>query len=75
MSCTHNFEDFWGSGYDKCLDCGSTRRSRHNGVLTHLIDEDGQPYPNPAYLGLFTQEPSRVSITLILASGEVIENL
>ena len=48
MTCTHNFEDYFGTGYDKCLDCGRTQRSRHLGVLTHLMDEDGELYPNPS---------------------------
>lgn len=77
MPCNHNFEDFWATGYDKCLLCGVMKRSRVNGVLTHLIDpDDGSLYPNPRALDLFLrQEPSRVRITLYLASGEVIENL
>lgn len=76
MTCIHNFEDFWGSGLDKCLDCGITKRSRSQGVFTHLIDdEDGSLYPNPAYLALFAKKPSNISISLTLASGEVIEGL
>jgi hypothetical protein len=49
MDCTHDFEDYFATGYDKCLNCGRTQRSRHLGVLTHLMDEDGYLYPNPAY--------------------------
>lgn len=76
MTCIHNFEDFWGSGLDKCLNCGATKRSRYQGVLTHLSDdEDGSLYPNPAYLALFAKKPSNISISLTLASGEVIEGL
>jgi len=75
MTCIHNFEDFWGSGLDKCLACGITKRSRYQGVFTHLIDDEGQLYPNPAYLALFAKKPSNISITLTLASGEVIEGL
>jgi hypothetical protein len=71
MPCTHNFEDYFGTGYDKCLDCGTTKRSRHLGVLTHIMDEDGELYPNPA----LTKRISNVSISLYLASGEILENL
>ena len=74
--CKHNFEDYFGTGYDKCLDCGTTKRSKHLGVATHLVDdEDGSLYPNPAYLALFAKKPSNISISLTLASGEVIEGL
>jgi len=27
MTHTHNYEDFWATGYDKCLDCGAMKRS------------------------------------------------
>ena len=71
MPCTHNFEDYWASGLDKCLNCGITKRSTHNGVLTHLVDdEDGSLYPNPS-LAIF-KEPSNVSISLYLSTGEVL---
>lgn len=73
MTCTHNFEDYFGTGYDKCLDCGRTQRSRHLGVLTHLMDEDGELYPNPS-LTTF-KRPSNVSISLYLSTGEILENL
>ena len=75
MTCTHNFEDFWATGYDKCLNCGVTQRSRYKGIFTHLIDDEGQSYPNPAYVALFIKKPSNISITLTLASGEVIRGL
>ena len=75
MPCTHNFEDFWASGYDKCLNCGVTKRSRYEGVLTHLMDEDGELYPNPACTLYNKSIDSNVSISLILSSGEVIEGL
>ena len=72
--CKHNFEDYFGTGYDKCLDCGITKRSKHLGVVTHLVDdEDGSLYPNPALY--FYKKPSNVRISLYLASGEILENL
>jgi len=77
MSCNHNFEDYWGSGLDKCLDCGATRRSRYLGVVTHLIDdEDGSLYPNPAcplYHQAAPAEISPVSITVVLADGSTYD--
>ena len=73
MTCTHNFEDYFGTGYDKCLDCGITRRSRYLGVLTHLMDEDGELYPNPS-LDEFRRS-SNVSISIYLATGEIVENI
>ncbi len=73
MTCTHNFEDYFGTGYDKCLECGITKRSRYNGVLTHLMDEDGELYPNPSLT--ITKRPSNVRISLYLSTGEIVENL
>jgi len=75
MDCTHDFEDYFGTGYDKCLNCGRTQRSRHLGVLTHLMDEDGYLYPNPALSTINSKRESNISITLYLASGEILENL
>jgi hypothetical protein len=75
MSCTHNFEDYFGTGVDKCLNCGRTQRSRHLGVLTHLMGNDGELYPNPACSLYSTERESNVSISLYLASGEILENL
>lgn len=75
MSCVHNFEDFWGSGVDKCLLCGITKRSRTEaGVLTHLRDEDGELYPNPAAMlprFISRQVISTVSIRVVYANGKV----
>ena len=77
MACIHNFEDYWGSGLDKCLNCGITRRSTYMGVVTHLIDdEDGSLYPNPScslYHQAVPAKISNVSITLVLANGEVLD--
>lgn len=45
----HSWEDYYDSGYDRCLVCGITQRARNaSGVLTHLMDEDGELYPNHA---------------------------
>jgi len=73
MPCTHNFEDYFGTGYDKCLDCGRTQRSRYLGVLTHIMDEDGELYPNPSLT--ITKKISNVSISLYLSTGEILENI
>jgi hypothetical protein len=47
------------------------------GVVTHLIDdEDGSLYPNPScslYHQAVPAKISNVSITLVLANGEVLD--
>jgi len=73
IPCTHNFEDYFGSGYDVCLTCGKRQRSMENGVLTHLMDpEDGSLYPNPALEKAYERE-SNIRITLYLSTGEVVD--
>lgn len=60
MSHTHDWEDYWATGYDKCLDCGATRKS---------ISMPSIPTIPKRILD------SNISITLYLSTGEVIEHI
>lgn len=59
MSCNHEFEDYFATGYVLCVHCGLSKGYSKSLDLTHIL----------------SKPISNVSITLYLASGEVIENL
>ena len=69
MQHQHNFEDFFGTGYDVCSSCHQKQRSRDaKGNLTHSMGDDGEliPVPTPPI-----KRESNVRIRVVYASGKV----